>query len=199
MTYIINHRINSLSKLERSPKRFGIEIDVRDYKNKIVLNHEPMTNGLSFEIFLENFKHKFLIINVKSEGLERIIISMLKEKKIDNYFFLDSTVPTSLKLNKNINKSLRISDIENINFKSKKINNFNWVWIDYINNIYSIKKSHLIYLRKLKIKNCFVSPELIDNKISPKKLETFLSKNKIIPDAICTKKPLFWEKIFKSS
>lgn len=199
MTYIINHRVNSLNKLKRTPIRFGIEIDVRDYNHKIVLNHEPMANGLNFELFLESFKHKFLIINIKSEGIESKIIKMLNKKKINNYFFLDSTVPMSLKLDKKINKSLRISDLENVNLKSKKINYFNWVWIDYLNNIYSIKKSHLRSLHKLKIKNCFVSPELVNDSFNQKKLKIFLNKNKIIPDAICTKKPLYWEKIFKIS
>ena len=105
----------------------------------------------------------------------------------------------SLKLEKSVNKSLRISELENINLKSIKLNFFNWVWIDYINGIYSIKKSQLKSLYKLKIKNCFVSPELINNKNSPKILKTFLDRNKIIPDAICTKKPFYWEKIFKNS
>ena len=50
MTYIINHRVNSLNKLNRTPIRFGIEIDVRDYNHEIVLNHEPMANGLNFEL-----------------------------------------------------------------------------------------------------------------------------------------------------
>lgn len=199
MTYIINHRVNSLNKIQRLPKKFGVEIDVRDYRDKLILNHDPFANGLSFEKFLDTFKHRFLIVNIKSEGIERKIIKILKKKKIKNYFFLDSTVPMSLKLEKSINKSLRISELENINLKSIKLNFFNWVWIDYINGIYSIKKSQLKSLYKLKIKNCFVSPELINNKYSPKILKTFLDKNKIIPDAICTKKPLYWEKIFKNS
>ena len=67
MTYIINHRVNSLNKIQRLPKKFGVEIDVRDYRDKLILNHDPFANGLSFEKFLDTFKHRFLIVNIKSE------------------------------------------------------------------------------------------------------------------------------------
>ena len=199
MTYIINHRVNNLNKLKNTAKNLGIEIDIRTIKNKLILNHDPFLNGLKFEIFLKHFNHNFLIINVKEEGIERKIVQILNRFKIRKYFLLDTTIPMSLKLPKTLNKCLRISDLERINFESKKINQFNWIWIDYVNDIYAVKKIEFKILKKLKIKNCFVSPELININYSPVRLKNFLQKNKIIPDAICTKKPKYWEKIFKNS
>jgi len=196
MTLIINHRVNNLKKLEITPKYFGVEVDLRTLNKKIILNHEPFLNGLNFEIFIKKFNHQFLILNIKEEGIEKKVINILNKFKIRNYFLLDSTIPMSLKLTKKINKCLRISDLEDINIKSKKISHFNWVWIDYINSNYSIDKIKINILKKKKIRNCFVSPELVNKADDPKKLKIFLQKNKIIPDAICTKNPEYWKKVF---
>ena len=42
---VIIHRVNNSSKLLSIPKKYGVEIDVRDYKNKLILNHDPFKNG----------------------------------------------------------------------------------------------------------------------------------------------------------
>jgi hypothetical protein len=42
---IILHRINTIKKLSAAPIKFGVEIDIRSYKNKLILNHEPLLNG----------------------------------------------------------------------------------------------------------------------------------------------------------
>ena len=42
---IIIHRINSIKKLKKIPKNFGVEIDLRVYQSKIILNHEPFKSG----------------------------------------------------------------------------------------------------------------------------------------------------------
>ena len=36
----------------------------------LILNHEPFENGVLFEKWLNEFNHKYLILNVKEEGLE---------------------------------------------------------------------------------------------------------------------------------
>ena len=199
MTFIIKHRVNNLNNLKNTPKKFGVEIDVRSYKNKLILNHEPFLNGENFDEYLNQFDHRFLIINVKEEGIEKRIFQLIKYFKIKNYFFLDSTIPFSLKMNKIKNKSLRISDIENVNFNSSKIKSFNWVWVDYLNERYSLKKKELSILKKLKIKLCLVSPELVNNKFHPKILFDFIKIYNFVPDAICTKKTNYWDKIFNNS
>ena len=50
---IIIHRVNNISKLQKIPNNYGIEIDVRDYKNKLILNHDPFKNGTNLEPFLK--------------------------------------------------------------------------------------------------------------------------------------------------
>lgn len=66
----------------------GIEIDVRDYSNKLILSHDPFKNGVTLNKFLNFYKHKFMIVNVKSEGIEKKIYNILKKKKFQIFFFL---------------------------------------------------------------------------------------------------------------
>ena len=124
---IICHRINSIKQLKKIPYKYGVEIDVRDYKNKLVLNHDPFKKGETLINYLKYFKHKFLIINVKSEGIETKIYEILKKKKINNFFFLDISLPFIIKISESLTKkiSVRVSDMEDIqtayNFR-KKVN-----------------------------------------------------------------------------
>ena len=83
-----------------------MEVDVRDYKNKLVLSHDPFKDGENFIKYLKYFKHKFLIVNIKSE-IETKVFKILKQKKITNYFFLDITIPFIIKLYKNLIKILQ--------------------------------------------------------------------------------------------
>ena len=91
-----------------------MEIDLRDYKKKIILSHDPFKSGDSFNEFLKVYDHKFLVLNIKSEGIESAILKLLKKFKIKNYFFLDCSFPSLMNLirkgNKNV--SIRVSDYE---------------------------------------------------------------------------------------
>ncbi|MAZ07787.1 MAG: hypothetical protein CMM99_04940 [Rickettsiales bacterium] len=78
---IIYHRINSIKQLKKIPYKYGVEIDIRDYKNELILNHDPFKKGDKFLEYLKHFKHKFLIINIKSEGIEKKIFDILKKKE----------------------------------------------------------------------------------------------------------------------
>ena len=55
---IILHRINNINVLNKIPARYGVEIDIRAYKDKLILNHEN-----KFDIFLIylNLFNDFLI------------------------------------------------------------------------------------------------------------------------------------------
>ena len=126
----IQHRVNSLKNIKNLNKNFGAEIDIRTFNNKLILNHEPFKKAVLLDSYLKIFKHKFLILNVKEEGIENLILNYLKKYKIKNYFLLDVTVPKIfqfVKSNKKIKLCLRISKFEklsSLNFFHKKIN---WV------------------------------------------------------------------------
>ena len=76
---IISHRINTSTLLKKTPKFFGIEVDIRSNENKLIIHHDPFEKGEDFEEWLKCFNHKTLILNVKEEGLEeRLLILMDK-------------------------------------------------------------------------------------------------------------------------
>ena len=84
---IIKHRINTIDELKSTPVDFGVEIDLRSFKNKIVINHEPFIDSIKFEEWLRFYKHKFLILNVKEEGLEKSILEIIEKFNIQKFFF----------------------------------------------------------------------------------------------------------------
>ena len=82
----IAHRINTIEDLSQVPKSYGIEIDVRVDSYSIILGHDPGLDGIKLINFLEHYHHNFLIVNVKTEKIEKDIITILEEKKIENFF-----------------------------------------------------------------------------------------------------------------
>ena len=201
---IIIHRINNLSKLKYIPKNYGVEIDVRDFKNDLILNHDPFKNGESFLDYLKHFNHKFLIINVKSEGIENKIYEILKRNNINNFFFLDISLPFIVKLSKSLTKkiSIRVSDLESIHTASNFKRKVNWVWLDYFkNNV--LRLDYINSLHRMKYKVCYVSHDLQSREIQKKEINFFkkVREKKIKLDMIIIKKEniLKWKKIFQSS
>ncbi len=194
---VIVHRVNNLSKLHKIPKNYGIEVDVRDYKNKLILNHDPFKDGESFESLLKNYEHGTLIINVKSEFIELRIIRLLNKYKVKKYFFLDSSYPVMIKFNKYNNKNfaIRVSDYESVKNIYKFKNTFKWIWLEIFKKV-ELSKKDLIFIKKNNIKICLVSPELHNNK-NYLNIIKFIKSNKIQLHSVCTKnkKIKFWERV----
>ena len=196
MTKFIIHRINKISNLKKLKKYDGIEFDVRDRNNKLVLSHDPNNNGEELNKFIKKIKNQILFINVKSYGLLKKIIPIVKKK---NYFFLDlSFSEINFLIEKKMTKRvvMRFSIYENFDLKKKYFKNIKWIWFDLFKNYYISKKQYS-YIKKHKKKICLVSPELLGkSKNDVKKFINYLNKNKIIADAVCTKKKFvnFWKK-----
>lgn len=194
----VKHRQNKIFDLQKLDSEYGAEIDIRSYNKKLIIHHEPFIKGNDFEKWLKNYNHKFLIANVKEEGIEKKIISILNKYNIKKYFLLDVTIPmiTKLNINKYYNIALRVSKYENI----LNIANFNknnkWLWLDTFDNKIPINYEKIIKLKKNNYKFCLVSPELITNN---KEDIIFLSNkyNRLIKrmDIICTKFPEYWESL----
>jgi len=192
---IIKHRVNSIEALKSLNPAYGAEIDLRSRGNEIYLNHDPFTKGDSFEEWLDSYNHGTLILNTKEEGLEQRIISLLKERNIKDYFFLDLSFPFLIKtsLNGEKNIAVRLSEYESIETVNNVSNMVDWVWLDsFFKFIYDIDK--LKYLRNLGVKICIVSPELQDrwdeteiNEIKIKVLDSFGKDFHV-----CTKFPEKW-------
>ena len=63
----IQHRVNSINKLNNLNRNFGAEIDIRSFNKKLILNYEPFEKGELLNVYLKKFNHKFLILNIKEE------------------------------------------------------------------------------------------------------------------------------------
>ena len=90
---LIIHRVNKIKDLKKIDRKFGVEIDLRVYKNKIILNHEPYCNGDSFDEYLSNYNHGTLVLNIKETGIEEDVLKKVRAKGIKNYFLLDVELP----------------------------------------------------------------------------------------------------------
>ena len=150
---IICHRKNTIKQLVNTAIEYGVEIDVRSYKNKIILNHDPLKKGNSLNVWIKKFNHKFLIVNIKEEGLEKHIKKIIEKENIENFFFLDQSFPFLVKtLNSNEKRcAVRFSEYEDI----KTVHNLNkrigWVWVDYFTK-FPLTKDIANNLKKKKLK-----------------------------------------------
>jgi hypothetical protein len=189
---IIRHRVNTKSDLSLLDVNLGVELDLRTHDNSIVLNHEPFENGELLKHFLNGYGHSTCILNTKEDGLEERIIELLEEFSIKDYFFLDTTLPTTIKyVNKSFKKiAIRFSEYEPLEFVKNFEGLVEWVWVDcFTKNMLS--KDAYVYLKK-HFKICIVSPELQGHPFWW--IEDF-KKNFLgfTLDAVCTKRPELWK------
>ena len=192
---IIRHRVNKKIELSKISEEFGIEIDLRSNKDRIILSHDPFKNGIDFEDWLQLYKHKFLVLNVKEEGLESKILDLLKKNQIENFFFLDQAFPSIIKsIKKNeIRCAIRISEYESLKTAILLKGKVEWIWIDHFNK-FPLNFEECKYLKDIGYKICIVSPELQNGDIKiAKELKNKLNSLKIKFDAVCTKFPELWK------
>jgi len=165
MLYII-HRVNKIERLKTIPEKYGVEIDIRGYGDKILLNHDPIDQHGKYdelEEYLKNFHHAFVIFNVKEAGYEQRIIDLAEKYGIENYFLLDVEFSYLYKATRKegIRKiAVRYSEAEPIEAVEAQIvggkSLLDWVWID-TNTVLPLNKDTVIRLAPFK--TCLVCPE----------------------------------------
>ena len=130
--HYIAHRVNSIQELLNTPTEYGVEIDLRDYQDQIILQHDPLKDGECFEEYLKNYNHGTMILNIKSEGIEPTVLKLIEKYNVSNYFFLDCSFPMinllSSKGERNI--ALRFSEFEGTDTLYSMAGKVDWVWVD---------------------------------------------------------------------
>lgn len=188
MTHYIAHRINTLSELKKLPIEYGVELDLRDFGNELILQHDPFVGGESFEDYLKEYRHGTMILNIKSERIEHRVIELLTQYNINDYFFLDSSFPMIYLLSKQgeSKSAIRFSEFEGIDTILSMENKVDWVWVDCFSKLPITQESYTA-LKSAGFKLCLVSPELQgrENDIEEYKKQLFIQG--ITFDAICTK------------
>jgi len=187
-TQLIAHRVNTISELNQLPVEYGIEIDIRDSKKGLILSHDPFNEGELFQEFLCNYRHKTIILNIKSERIEYEVLKLLDDFKVTNYFFLDCSFPMIIELsNSGINNiAARISEYETVDSIRKIIERISWIWLDSFHSFH-FNSEIIKEISQLKLKTCLVSPELQKRE---EEINLYIKKMKNLNfkvDAICTK------------
>jgi len=193
---IINHRVNTASGLQSISDQNGVEIDVRDFGKDLVLSHDAFCGGELFEDFLRNYHKSTLIINVKSEGIEKEVFRLLKKFQIEDFFLLDCSFSAISKMILDGEKrfAARFSEIESINSVFALTGKADWVWIDYF-SLNPFNPDVFIELKKRNYRICICSPDLLGWNDLVEPYVAFFLNNKIRPDAVCVKMAYqkYWE------
>jgi hypothetical protein len=125
--HVISHRgfwsipdeKNTLAAFERSfASDFGTETDFRDLNGELVISHDPARSGAPTAAELLGLLARMnpllpLAINIKADGLQRLLSAGLQSAGIENYFLFDMSVPDAIQsLKAGLRVYTRHSDIE---------------------------------------------------------------------------------------
>jgi glycerophosphoryl diester phosphodiesterase len=154
---------NALIAFERSfSLAFGTETDLRDRDGALAISHDPARQGaLSAEAFFSAYRQHAqdlpLALNIKADGLQKLLAAALLEYQIQNYFVFDMSVPDMIAY---IKTGLRVftrqSDYEPnpVLYEQSQgvwLDGFNSDWVDE-----ATLENHLKNGKQV----CLVSPEL---------------------------------------
>jgi hypothetical protein len=192
----IAHRRNTLAELLATPNSYGVEVDIRSQGDTLVIHHDPFAVGEPFEPWFEAYAHGTLILNVKEEGLEARLISLMQKRNFTDYFFLDQSFPFLVKWSKLGERrcAVRVSEYESVTSALTLKGRVDWVWVDCFTE-FPLNADDASALCDAGFKLCLVSPELQgrDAESAIPLLQALLVERGISAAAVCTKRPDLWE------
>lgn len=184
------HRINTINELKNINNEFGIELDLRDKDNNIIIQHDPfISDGTLFEEYIKYLDNRDIILNIKSERIEYKVLEILNNSNYKgSYFFLDSSFPMIYNMsNKGIKDiALRYSEYEGIDTLINMKDKVKWIWVD----VFTILPLTYKICKKIKYMNyniCLVSPELQGREYDIENYANIIKQDNLIIDAICCK------------
>lgn len=190
--FYIAHRINTIEALKELPPCTAIEFDVRDSNGRLIVTHDPFKSGPFLEDFLLDCRGRFLIVNIKSSGIETEVLRFLQEQQLKDFFLLDCSTPMMKQLSDigETRIAVRYSELEGLDTVLKWAGRAQWVWVDcFFSYILTQEIETLLHANGFKI--CIVSPELQQRPNEILQLKKHILENGIQIDAICTKSYFF--------
>lgn len=132
MILFYQHRVNSIEALEATAPGLGIEFDLRSDGDRIVVTHDPFTDGPTLEEFLPHVGQRPCIFNVKCEGIEERTIALADANGVKDFFFLDLSIPAAAKLARKGERriAMRYSELEPAEFAMAWAGKATWLWVD---------------------------------------------------------------------
>jgi hypothetical protein len=189
---LIAHRVNTIGGLRQVPRDYGVEVDLRDRGERLILQHEPFADGEDFAPYLREYRHGTLILNVKSERIEhRVIEEVQAAGTVERWFFLDcsfSMIRTLVELGEH-RIAVRFSEFEPIEAALALAGEVEWVWVDCFTRLPLDAESYGRLKEHFKL--CLVSPELQGYGVE--RIGEFAQQLRGCHiDAVCTKRPDLW-------
>lgn len=187
---LIAHRRNTVAQLLATPTDYGVEADIRSEGGHLVLHHDPLSGGESFDEWIAAYHHGTLILNVKEEGLESLLMERMRARGLEDYFFLDQSFPFLLKTTGNGERrsAVRVSEFEPVEIALSLADRLDWVWVDCFSR-FPLDEASWIRLRDAGLRLCLVSPELLGRDPGPEiaAIREQLDDWGVEPDAVCCK------------
>lgn len=197
MQYIA-HRINTVAQLRSTPSEYGVEIDLRDRGNRLILQHDPFGNGEDLEVFLQDYQHGLLILNIKSERIEHRVLELVRRANVRDYFFLDCSYPMIRTLVREGERriALRFSEFEPVESALALAGQIDWVWVDCFTRMPLDDRTYQLLKKHFQL--CAVSPELQGRDVTTiSEYARELSRYPV--DAVCTKRPDLWRAVIDTT
>jgi hypothetical protein len=141
---------------------FGTETDFRDLNGTLVVSHDPPRGGVMtadsfFELYCGYSKDLPLALNIKSDGLQKMLAIALDKYHIENYFVFDMTVPDTVGyLKENLQFFTRQSEYEPTPPLYEQAQG---VWLDCFHSDWIDEEVITNHIKKGK-QVCLVSPDL---------------------------------------
>lgn len=153
---------NTMKAIQRAIQEgFGVETDLRDRKGELVVSHDPACGGevAADEMFsICAASDAPIALNIKADGIQKLITAGLEKHAIKDYFFFDMSNPEMVLYKKyEMPYFTRQSDIEKecVLYEDAK-----GVWIDgfysseWINE--TVLREHLSHGKRV----CIISDEI---------------------------------------
>jgi hypothetical protein len=187
---LIAHRRNTLADLNATPREYGVEVDLRSYGDQLIIHHDPFKAGEPFDAWIDAYRHGTLILNVKEEGLESRLIARMRERGIEDYFFLDQSFPFLIKTSANGERrcAVRVSEFESLDTAVALAGRIDWVWVDSFSR-FPLDRAGWLRLKNAGFRLCLVSPELLGRTAEPEiaAMRAQFAEWGVEPDAVCAK------------
>lgn len=192
---LIAHRRNTVAELMATPVHYGVEVDIRSLGDRLIIHHDPFREGEDFEVWMGAYRHGTLILNVKEEGLEGRLLDIMRDRRVEDFFFLDQSFPFLVKWARNGEPrcAVRVSEFELVETALTLAGMVEWAWIDCFTR-FPLTSESAERLRQAGFKLCLVSPELQGRPAEAEitQLRRTLASLQITADAVCTKRPDLW-------
>ena len=192
----ILHRINDPEQLAKVDPLYGVEMDVHGYGERLVIHHDPLTDGPDLSEWLDACGDRFVILNIKEEGIESRVQEMALDAGLTDFFFLDLSFPALIKMVRGGESriAIRVSEYESVESALLLSSQIDWVWLDCFEG-FPLTGEEFQRLKSGSFKICLVSPELHGPPRTRDDIQGFqeiIGSLDIELDAVCTKFPELW-------